>query len=377
MRSLILAGLCVCSFVVTRASRAEEPSGALTSIKLPPQGSFYHAVYPGGRTGEDNDIKPSDLNSYEHTVGKTAAWVELNNSWYSSRAFPAATATWVGKTGSVPYIRLMLLDSADQGKPNKIFTLSRIISGYFDKDFRAWAVAARQYAKPLIVEYGTEVNGNWFPWNGYWNGAGKKNGYGDPNYPDGPERFRDAYRHIITVMRQQGASNITWVFHVDSTDWPQEWWNRFEYYYPGDSYINWVGVSAYGAQTPLDEWCDAFRDLMDAAYPRMRTMAPAKPLALLEFGVTSRNPLCDQAQWAKSALVDLTHPRYPRLIGFTWWNEKWPNDDDPAHDTDMRVQDNPELVAVFKSFVGNNKKVLGRVILGARNTHRENTTPVE
>ena len=29
------------------------------------------------------------------------------------------------------------------------------------------------------------------------------------------------------------------------------------------------------------------------------------------------------------------------VIGFSWWNEQWENDNKPAHDTDMRVQDNP------------------------------------
>ena len=35
-----------------------------------------------------------------------------------------------------------------------------------------------------------------------------------PNFPDGPERFRDAYRHIIDLFRKEGVKNITWCFHV-------------------------------------------------------------------------------------------------------------------------------------------------------------------
>lgn len=346
---LALSGWILGANVPTYAD--DEPS-TVVNIKVPPPGSLYHAVYPGGRTGEEDDISPADESSYEGTVGKGAAWVYFSNNWYRSRLFPLATATWIHTMGSVPYIRLMLRDSPEQDRPNRIFTLRRIIRGSFDKDLRAWGSAAKDYGFPLLVEYGTEVNGSWFPWNGHWNGGA-----------NGPRLFRNAYRHIIAVMRRQGASNVTWVFHVNSDDWPAVSWNRFEKYYPGDSYIDWLGVSAYGAQTPLDDWCDSFQDMMDAAYPRMTALAPTKPIVVLEFGVTSGNSLCDQADWAENALTDLTALRYPRVIGFSWWNETWQNDNNPAHDTDMRVQDNPDLASVFQRLVGSNDQVLGEPIV--------------
>jgi hypothetical protein len=49
------------------------------------------------------------------------------------------------------------------------------------------------------------------------------------------------------------------------------------------------------------------------------------------------------------------------VIGFSWWNEQWENDNKPAHDTDMRVQDNPRLADAFRTLVGANTKVLGRL----------------
>lgn len=128
----------------------------------------------------------------------------------------------------------MLRSDAEQGHAEPVFTLDRIISGDFDNDLRAWARDARDFGSPLLAEYGTEVNGEWFPWNGIWNGAGTTDGYGNSTQFDGPERFRDAYRHIIQIAREEKASNITWVFHVDSEDVPDEEWNRLELYYPGD-----------------------------------------------------------------------------------------------------------------------------------------------
>jgi hypothetical protein len=340
---------------------ATPPPTIHADIPLPAAGTLYHGVYPGGRMGEEDDLTLADLTAYESAAGKTAAWVYFSNNWYHGRAFPTATATWIRDHGSVPYVRLMLRSTPDQGRADPTHSLARILSGTFDNDLRAWCDGARDFGTRIIAEYGVEVNGEWFPWNGKWNGGGTKTGYGNPNLPDGPERFRDAYRRIIQTCRDEGARNITWVFHVNDGDWPNTAWNRFENYYPGDAYIDWLAVSSYGAQTPLDNYWPIFRTSMDAAYPRLAALSPAKPIIVAEFGVAANNPLGSQSQWARAALKDIITFRWPRLIGFSWWNETWQNDDNPAHDTDMRVQTNPLLAQVFLNLVGNKPLVLGQI----------------
>ena len=338
------------------------PPAPITAIlPLPPSGSLYHGVYPGGVTGEEDDLTLADLTAYETASGKTAAWVYFSDNWYHGRAFPASTATWIRDHGSVPYIRLMLRSSADQNKSEPVYTLSKIINGAFDNDLRAWCDGARDFGARLIVEYGTEVNGEWFSWNGKWNGGGASIGYGDPAFPNGPERFRDAYRRIIQVCRDEGALNITWVFHVNDGDWPNVSWNRFENYYPGDEYIDWLAVSSYGAQTPLDDDWPVFRESMDSVYPRLAALTPDKPIIVAEFGVTANNPLGSQSLWARDALTDLLAFRWPRVMGFSWWNEWWQNDNNPAHDTDMRLQTNPSLAQVFFDLISGNPGVLGHI----------------
>jgi hypothetical protein len=335
------------------------PAPVSGDIPNPPAGNLYHGVYPGGVTGEEDDLTLADVQAYEGAAGKHAAWIYFSDNWYHGRAFPTETATWIRTHGSIPYVRLMLRSTAEQGRGDSLYTLKNILSGMFDNDLRAWCDGARGFGTRLIVEYGVEVNGQWFPWNGRWNGGGATRGYGDPNQPNGPERFRDAYRHIIQTCRDEGAENITWVFHVNDGDWPSASWNRFENYYPGDDYIDWLAVSVYGAQTPLDHYWDVFRESMDVAYPRLVSLSAAKPIIVAEFGVTANNPLGSQSQWAQDALTDITAFRWPHVIAFSWWNEWWQNDDNPAHDTDMRLQTNPPLADVFMNLVGNNPMILG------------------
>lgn len=348
---------------VPAAPAATATSDSVQVVGLPPAGHRYHGVYPGGITGEEDDLTLADLRSYETAAGQTAAWVYFSHNWYRDRQFPMTTAAWIRDAGSVPYIRLMLRSDAEQNHAEPVFSLDRIIAGDFDDDLHRWFAAARDFGTPLVVEFGTEVNGEWFSWNGMWNGAGRLDGYGENSLPDGPERFQDAYRRLVQISREAGARNLIWIFHVNNVDLPELSWNGFEHYYPGGDWVDWIAVSAYGALTPQEEGWASFRGGMDAAYPRLEALAGGKPIVLAEFGVTLNHPLGDQAEWAGAALADLTAPRWPGLIGFSWWNERWQNDGNPDHDTTMRLQDNPALAQVFQQFVGQNELVDGRVTL--------------
>lgn len=334
--------------LLARPAASDDPKATMQKVGPPPAGRLYHAVYPGGESGEEDDFTVKDLRSYEETVGRKAAWVYLSNNWYQSRAFPKAMAEWVRATGAAPFVRLMLRSDSEQGHAEPLFTVSAIVEGKFDDDLKAWGRAAKEFGTPLLAEWGTECNGEWFSWNGKWNGADEMKGFGDPKKPDGPERFAAAYRHIVETIRGEGALNVTWVWHVDANDAPGEDWNRLENYYPGDDVVDWIGISAYGPQTPAAEECDLFSDMMDACVPRLEKLAAGKPLVVLEFGCTAGSPAAKPEEWAGAALDDLLAHRWKSVIGFSWWNEKWENDDDPAHNTTMRVQDTPALAKVFR-----------------------------
>jgi len=366
----MVAGLVLGAFLLTTLGHAEDKPDTQPDLARFRQGilappheeKIYHGVYPGGLTGEEDDITAQDLASYEETVGKKVAWVYFSNNWFKSREFPEQTADWIRESGAVPFIRLMLRSTAEQKRKEKVFTLQAIIDGDFDADLKRWGQAAHRFGTPLLVEYGTECNGEWFPWNGRWHGGSQTNGFGDATKPDGPERFVAAYRHIVQTIRGEGATNITWVFHPDANDNPDKEWNHFENYYPGNDVVDWIGISAYGPQTPKETESESLRQMVDSAYARLDKLAPNKPVLVLEFGCTAGSPAARSDEWAQAALHDILTNRWPRVIGFSWWNERWENDDNPSHNTTMRVQDTPALADVFRRELAGPTRVLERPI---------------
>lgn len=313
-------------------------------IGAPPSGKLYHGFYWGG-TGTDlhdpteHDVRAEDVGHYESAVGKKTAWVYFSNNWFESRKFPAATCGWIRDLGKVPYVRLMLRSNVDQRRADKMFTLERIIAGEFDVDLRAWARESREFGSPILIEWGTEPNGDWFSWNGKWNGG--------PG--EGPRRYVQAYRHIVDVMRSEGAGNLTWVWHVNWLDEPEKKWNALENYFPGENYCDWLALSAYGPTTPVtQDGTESFRFKMDQIHPRLSKLAPGKPIIVAEFGCDLRNRRVNAAKWARSALEDLLSGRWPKVIGFCWWNEGWQNDENKKHDSDLIMLHDVALTRVFR-----------------------------
>uniref|UniRef100_A0A7C3DCC2 Beta-mannanase n=2 Tax=Meiothermus TaxID=65551 RepID=A0A7C3DCC2_MEIRU len=309
-----------------------DPSPPLAKqIGIPPPGSYYHGVYPGQKNLEEYQVTPAALDAYTEAVGRKVAWVYFSNDWFASRAFPKATAEWIRAKGAVPYIRLMLRSSSETYVTEPLYSLEAILRGDFDADLRAWGQAAKAFGTPVLVEWGTEANGQWFSWNGKWNGGSVL----------GPKRFRDTYRHIVQTIRSSGADNLTWVWHVDAYDDPATEWNRLENYYPGDDVVDWIGVSVYGAQEPTENNPQTFADGMNAVMLRLAQLAPTKPVVVAEFGVTAGNPGVSAVKWAEAALAEILSNRWPQVRGFAWWNEAFDQ-------TEMRVQAIPGLKEVFR-----------------------------
>jgi hypothetical protein len=323
----------------------------VAKIGLPGDGKLYHGVFPGGPKGDESAPTLDDLTPYETKSGRRVAWVFFSHEWFKGRAFPDDTVQWIHRHGAAPYIRLMLRSSTKQNVAEPLYRLEDIAAGKFKDDLAAWGKAAGRVGFPLIAEWGTEMNGKWFSWNASFHGKAA-----------GTELFKRAYQTIVNTTRDAGARNVTWVFHVNHEDDPADAWNHLEKYDPGTDYTDWIGVSLYGAQAPDEQSWSVFSKRMAEVYPRLEKLPGDRPIMVCEFGFTDGNPRGQPGVWAKDALDSLFAGRWPRIKGFSWWNEGW--DDDDHGRTEMRLQEVPELANVFHAEIAKNDKVVDEPLPG-------------
>jgi hypothetical protein len=352
----------------------------MKKIAAPDPGHLYHGVMPGGPCGVGWDVTRDHLRQYEKAAGRSVAWVYFSHEWSEkpawpvkcddndqpkhpskgmpatgqpvNPAFPWDTVNWIAQAGASPFVRLMLRTSTDPFECEPTFTLSAITNGRFDKDLKTWGAEARAHKVPLICEWGTEMNGMWFPWNAVHNGG-----------PAGGKRFQQAYRHIIDTIG--GRDLITWVFHVNGSNEPQTEWNEPKGYDPGPDYTDWIGVSVYGLQDPNSkDASEEFFPQMEKVYPELLKLKGDRPIMVCEFGCTKGNPQVDPAKWADRALSALLHfkqSRWDWIRGFAWWNEGWKHPGKPQN-TEMRISEIDCMPATFHKYLVGNKTIVDRPI---------------
>ncbi len=313
---------------------------------LPPgQGAYIGAYTDAG--GGASDVREGEIREFENLIGKKIVWNYFSNNWLDGRIeFPTDSVIECDKADVIPYIRLLPWVEMRASGPDPYYKMIDFAHGIYNEPLRKWAQKAKEFGKPLMLEFGPEVNGDWFAWNGKWNGGGERAGYGDPNLPDGPETFRDAFREVIEVFRSVGADNVTWVFHVDTAYSPHTWWNEASFYYPGDEYIDWIGLSVFGAQLPNHKWY-LFTDKLNRFWSQVESLSLEKPVMISEFAVIeSRRDSNRKARWLEQSLKTVRlEPKFSRIKAITYWNSPGWLADGSA---DFRITSSPQSLETFR-----------------------------
>jgi beta-mannanase len=159
-----------------------------------------------------------------------------------------------------------------QRQPN----LYSIVEGHFDYHFKEWANRLKAVEGTVLIRILHEFNGDWYPWSIAKN---------DKN----PELFKKAYLHIHAIFRAQNAWNVKFVWCPNSKSSPQEPWNFIMDAYPGNEFVDFVGLDVYNGAgengTPL--W-RSFRKEAIENYFLLTNLLADKPLLICETASRER-----------------------------------------------------------------------------------------
>lgn len=187
--------------------------------------------------------------------------------------FPASSQTWDAAGGRIPMITWWWPQH-----------YSDITDGSQDSYIRARAQAVKAFGSPVFLRPAAEMNGDWFDWGGAENG-------------EDTAGFIRAWRRIHDIFASEGADNVSWVWSPNSESSPGGWasssWNNWRNYYPGDAYVDWVGIDGYnwGSLPGGDGWLPVGGIMT----PVFDDYASRKPIMIAETGSTESGG--DKAQW--------------------------------------------------------------------------------
>jgi Glycosyl hydrolase family 26 len=251
----------------------------------------------------------ASISSFAAATGVRPRLTVYYSGW--SEPFWTSFANATRASGAVPVIQL---------QPNGI-KLAAITAGRWDGYLRAYANAVKSYGHPVILSFGHEMNGTWYSW-----GRGH----------EAPEAFVAAWRHVVTVFRQAGAANATWLWAVTvvngsglSGPWVSQWW-------PGAQWVDLVGIDGYYYRAS-----DTFTSVFGQTLDEIRTFTRA-PVIIAEVGI-GPNPS------RVSQLSGLFAGARANHVGAVIWFDV--DQHDGVYHQDWQLEGNPEALRAFKSAV--------------------------
>jgi mannan endo-1,4-beta-mannosidase len=280
---------------VRRAADAVPPPPKASYASLSTAPGQYLGIYASGVPETSAGIK-----SFDKSTGANVNIVMYYSAW--NEPFDTSFASSMSQQGITPLVQI---------EPDKV-NLAGIAKGEYDQYLLSYASAIRFYGRPIIIGFGHEMNGSWYPW-GYRHAS--------------PAAFVAAWRHIVDIFRSAGAYNVTWLWTVNAVVSdslkvanPDAWW-------PGGNYVTWVGVDGYYYHSSQTFWT-----LFASAIVDIRRVT-SEPIIIAETGAAP--------QAGKAArITDLFQGvKAGGLLGLVWF--------DAIGNEDWRIENNASAAAAF------------------------------
>jgi hypothetical protein len=296
----VLVSLLVVVLVLAGCGAAGTPTPApsydLAQLR-DPAGKYVGAALQG----VPDSIRP--LQIFTARIGRRPNMIEYFVGW--GEGFDAAGARRVLEYGALPVISWEPYGT----------TLANVAAGKDDAYIRAFADGVRAAGIPIVISFGHEMNGDWFPWGAKTND---------------PASFVGAWRRIHDLFGQAGADKVIWMWSPNEIGPASK--VALPPLYPGDSYVDWIGLIGYYR----DSGRHTFETLFQPSIERIRQFTYL-PIVIAETGAA---PSAVKAQYVAD-LLDAVTSR-PDVIGFVYLNYNKPGD------ADWRLEADPGALDAFK-----------------------------
>lgn len=267
-------------------------------VQFPPAGKAFLGVQTG-QGGYDL----TDLDAFVAATGRAPSVLQFSQDW-AHNDFDRTVFDRIAGRGMLPILSWEPWDytaaRAHSSGEQPEYRLARIVEGRYDGYLESWAEGIKSLDYPVAVRFGHEMNGFWYPWCEQANGNRK----GD---------YVAAYRHVHDIFREIGADKVIWVWSPNVTYPGADPLRRL---YPGDAYVDWVGLSGYygtaGAQTYR-----SFNRIFADTFAEIRTFT-GKPIVIAETGATDQRG--ERLRWVREMFTQLA--QHPDVIGLIWFEAR-------------------------------------------------------
>ncbi|PSL39411.1 glycosyl hydrolase family 26 [Labedella gwakjiensis] len=247
-------------------------------------------------------------------IGASPNLVGYFGGWDEDFRANAVTRAWEQERVPMLTWESRPIDSKNDVIDEPEYSLPVIIEGGFDDYLRQYARDIVATGLPLVIRLDHEMNGVWYPWNEVTSKGASINGNSRGDYVK-------MWRHVHDIFEEEGANEyVGWLWApniVNNLPSLQKDPAFLESLYPGDEYVDWVGLSGYlrPAYKPGQEF--TFEYTFGESLDQVRALSD-KPILLAEVGASETGG--HKPTWVKSFFEAFTDEANSDVIGFAWFN---------------------------------------------------------
>jgi len=318
------------------AAAAKPTAPSLASLMVPDQ--RYLGLYT-----PQSPFSWSELDQVADQVGVTPGVAGYFQGWDTAFRPDAVVRSW--RKGMLPMItwESRPLAAANDQVDEPEYSLPRIIEGAHDDYLREYARAVAELDLPVAIRLNHEMNSGWYPWSEQTSNAAPVNG-------NRPGDFVRMWHHVHAIFEAEGANaNVIWVWSPNIVNRLPATNRTLEYtrsLYPGDEYVDWVGLSGY-FRPPYDpDQTATFSYTFDRSLDQLRAIT-GKPIMLAEIGASETGGR--KAAWITDLFDALAEPHNADVIGLAWFHHAVTTYVEGERTTnDWRITSRPDALAAFR-----------------------------
>lgn len=288
---------------------------------------------------------PFNWAGYDATTAEIGAQTNLVGyfqGWDQPFRADAVTRAW--QHGQMPMLTWESRPIADENDVVNApdYSLPKIIGGAFDGYLHQYAHDIVANGLPVAIRLDQEMNAIWYPWS-------ETDGSGASINGNSAGEFVQMWRHVHDVFQQEGANAyVIWNWspnRVDNLPATHQGLAYTRSLYPGDDYVDWVGMSAYLRPPYAAGQRFTFDETFGRTLVQLRAIT-TKPIVLSEIGASETEG--HKAAWIASFFQGLNDPANADIIGFSWFDLAVTSYVEGVRQTnDWRIDSRPDSLAAF------------------------------
>lgn len=178
-----------------------------------------------------------------------------------------------------------------------------ILDGKFDNYLEFYAQQLKGFDKPILFRLNNEMNGDWCWYSAFYTARDS-------------DIYKQLWVYLHDFFSKRQVQNLIWVWNPHDKSFPEFAWNHAFAYYPGDEYVDVVGMTGYntGNYFAGESWRE-FKEIYDPLYAEYCANFD-KPFIIGEFASASYGG--NKAAWISAMFKNIKD--YPRIKVAVWWS---------------------------------------------------------